>query len=396
MVTHDPLAAAYADRVLYLADGAVAAADECADGRGRRRAHDAPGGLSMLRLAILRHPRPPQRLRRRGRRALLRRRCSSPRAACCSPPACAARPRPSAMRPPRSSSPATSSPSTTASARYDYEDVLLPERVRVDTALAARLAAVPGVRQVVRDVSVRTRSSRAARRRRRARRPPDLRSRLVERCADAVRAARGPRARAARRARRSTPGSRCAAICTSVRASGSARSSPRPPADGRRHRRAAPSARAAGRGVRHRSRGRAPGRPSPAAPTRIGAAARSRRAHSVPRGRGAQARAGRRRASTPATSAAGRSSLEYARRARGPDRRDRHLRRARADHRDVRRSPRRSAWRSSCASARSPCCAPIAATPRQVRRMLRWEAILLGARRPRRRPTSPASRSPTG
>lgn len=28
MVTHDPLAAAYADRVLYLADGAIVAADE--------------------------------------------------------------------------------------------------------------------------------------------------------------------------------------------------------------------------------------------------------------------------------------------------------------------------------------------------------------------------------
>jgi putative ABC transport system permease protein len=40
--------------------------------------------------------------------------------------------------------------------RYDSENVLLPERVRVDTALAARLATAPGVGQVVRDVSVRT------------------------------------------------------------------------------------------------------------------------------------------------------------------------------------------------------------------------------------------------
>lgn len=40
--------------------------------------------------------------------------------------------------------------------RYDSEDVLLPERVRVDPALAGRLAAVPGVRRVVQDVSVPT------------------------------------------------------------------------------------------------------------------------------------------------------------------------------------------------------------------------------------------------
>ena len=40
--------------------------------------------------------------------------------------------------------------------RYDSEDVLLLERVRVDSALAARLAASAGVRRVVRDVSIRT------------------------------------------------------------------------------------------------------------------------------------------------------------------------------------------------------------------------------------------------
>jgi putative ABC transport system permease protein len=40
--------------------------------------------------------------------------------------------------------------------RYDSENVLLPERVRVSTALAGRLAAVPGVRRAVQDVSVRT------------------------------------------------------------------------------------------------------------------------------------------------------------------------------------------------------------------------------------------------
>src|SRR3954469_19017535 len=40
--------------------------------------------------------------------------------------------------------------------KYDSENVLLPERVRLSSALAGRLAAVPGVRRVVQDVSVRT------------------------------------------------------------------------------------------------------------------------------------------------------------------------------------------------------------------------------------------------
>jgi putative ABC transport system permease protein len=40
--------------------------------------------------------------------------------------------------------------------KYDSENVLLPERVRVSSALAGQLAAVPGVRRVVPDVSVRT------------------------------------------------------------------------------------------------------------------------------------------------------------------------------------------------------------------------------------------------
>jgi putative ABC transport system permease protein len=40
--------------------------------------------------------------------------------------------------------------------KYDSEDVPLPERVRVASALASRLADVPGVRSVVPDVSVRT------------------------------------------------------------------------------------------------------------------------------------------------------------------------------------------------------------------------------------------------
>src|SRR4051794_24409530 len=40
--------------------------------------------------------------------------------------------------------------------RYDSESVLLPERVRLPSALAVRLASVPGVRRAVPDVSVRT------------------------------------------------------------------------------------------------------------------------------------------------------------------------------------------------------------------------------------------------
>ena len=40
--------------------------------------------------------------------------------------------------------------------KYDSEKLLLPERVRIPSALADRLAAVPGVRRVVQDVSVRT------------------------------------------------------------------------------------------------------------------------------------------------------------------------------------------------------------------------------------------------
>jgi putative ABC transport system permease protein len=40
--------------------------------------------------------------------------------------------------------------------KYDSENVLLPERVRVSSTLTGRLGAVPGVRRVVQDVSVRT------------------------------------------------------------------------------------------------------------------------------------------------------------------------------------------------------------------------------------------------
>ena len=75
-------------------------------------------------------------------------------------------------------------------------DVLLGERARVSSALAARLAAVPGVRAAIGDVSV-----------------PALlggtdgcRPRLEQRRADAVRADRRTAARATRRGRRRIPG----------------------------------------------------------------------------------------------------------------------------------------------------------------------------------------------
>ena len=46
MVTHDPLAAAYADRVVFLADGQVGRRDPLALGRRRARAHEAAGELT--------------------------------------------------------------------------------------------------------------------------------------------------------------------------------------------------------------------------------------------------------------------------------------------------------------------------------------------------------------
>ena len=46
MVTHDPVAAGYADRVLFLADGRIV--DEMTEPHRRRRLrlHEAPGGLT--------------------------------------------------------------------------------------------------------------------------------------------------------------------------------------------------------------------------------------------------------------------------------------------------------------------------------------------------------------
>ena len=53
MVTHDPIAAAYADTVVFLADGQIVDDDGRPLIRARRRADDAPGGLrDMLRIAF--------------------------------------------------------------------------------------------------------------------------------------------------------------------------------------------------------------------------------------------------------------------------------------------------------------------------------------------------------
>ena len=57
MVTHDPVAAAYADRVVFLADGQVAGDARGAHADDGRRPHDAPGGLTG---APRRPPGPPR------------------------------------------------------------------------------------------------------------------------------------------------------------------------------------------------------------------------------------------------------------------------------------------------------------------------------------------------
>ena len=75
-------------------------------------------------------------------------------------------------------------------------DVLLGERARVSSALAARLAAVPGVRAAIGDVSVPAELGGQGRRR----------PRLEQRRADAVRADRRPPARRARRGCHRLPG----------------------------------------------------------------------------------------------------------------------------------------------------------------------------------------------
>ena len=72
MVTHDPVAAAYADRVMLLADGRVAGT---LDGPQRRRSRRAPrtsGGLNDAASRRSQRSRPPRRVHRRAGRALRR------------------------------------------------------------------------------------------------------------------------------------------------------------------------------------------------------------------------------------------------------------------------------------------------------------------------------------
>src|SRR4051794_20062622 len=125
-----------------------------ADGRRRRRAHDAPGGMSMLRLALL---------GLRGRRsafagaavALL---CAAVLVSACGVLlASGVRTTPTAER--YAGAPVVVAGQQTIRHRvskYDSENVLLPERVRLSSALAGRRPAVRGVRRVAQDVSVRT------------------------------------------------------------------------------------------------------------------------------------------------------------------------------------------------------------------------------------------------
>ena len=52
MVTHDPIAAAYADSVLFLADGRIVDRVDDADGRVRPRPHQDAGGMTMLNVTL--------------------------------------------------------------------------------------------------------------------------------------------------------------------------------------------------------------------------------------------------------------------------------------------------------------------------------------------------------
>ena len=52
MVTHDPIAASYADRVVFLADGKIVDEMHEPDGRRGPRPHEALRGLTMLKLSL--------------------------------------------------------------------------------------------------------------------------------------------------------------------------------------------------------------------------------------------------------------------------------------------------------------------------------------------------------
>ena len=69
MVTHDPVAAAHADRVILLADGRIAGMLDAPERRRGRRAARAPGELSHASSRPPQRPRPPRHLHRRPRGA---------------------------------------------------------------------------------------------------------------------------------------------------------------------------------------------------------------------------------------------------------------------------------------------------------------------------------------
>ena len=73
MVTHDPVAASYADRAVFLADGRIVDELDRPDGRQRARPHAHPGSLINVFTHHQLHPRqqgplPPDRRRRAARR----------------------------------------------------------------------------------------------------------------------------------------------------------------------------------------------------------------------------------------------------------------------------------------------------------------------------------------
>ena len=171
-------------------------------------------------------------------------------------------------------------------------DVLLSERARVSSALTARLAAVPGVRAAIGDVSV------PARLGGRSRRGP----RVGQRGADALRADRRTPARRARRGRHRL--SRRARRAAAPRVDRTA-----PHRHGRRRRSSPPPRLAADGDLPDRRGGSAAGRPSRPG-RRDRRARRPRLRHLAP-----ARRRSRRGGARPATRAAGPSIPSFSRRA---------------------------------------------------------------------------------
>ena len=92
------------------------------------------------------------------------------------------------------------------------DSVPLFERARVSAALVSRIAAVPGVRSAIPDISVPAAPSRSAWRGGRTHRPSDLAASMGHRRADALRASTRAPARRRRRTSWSTPALRAAVI----------------------------------------------------------------------------------------------------------------------------------------------------------------------------------------